>query len=176
MNILDSLLKADITLLTKFRLIKAVVFSSSYVWMWELDYKESWALKNWWFLTVVLEKTLENPLDCKEKQPVHPKGNQSWILIRRTDAEAETPIFGHLMQRTDSLEKTLMLGKIEGRRRGWQRIRWLDGITDSMNTCLIALGVGDEWGSLVCCSPQRHKESDMTEWLNWTELRTQMWN
>ena len=67
-------------------------FSSSHVWMWELDYKESWVLKNWCFLTGVLEKTLESPLDCKEIQPVHPKGNQSWIFIRRTDAEAETPI------------------------------------------------------------------------------------
>ena len=67
-------------------------FSSSHVWVWELDYKESWVLKNWWFWTMVLEKTLESPLDCKEIQPVHPKGNQSWIFIRRTDAEAETPI------------------------------------------------------------------------------------
>ena len=67
-------------------------FSTSHVWMWELDYKESWALKNWWFWTVVLEKTLESPLDCKEVQLVHPKGNQSWIFIGRTDAEAETPI------------------------------------------------------------------------------------
>ena len=82
----------------------------------------------------MLAKTLESPLDCKEIQPVHPKGNQSWIFIGRTDAEAETPNFGHLMWRTDSFEKTLMLGKIEGRRRkGWQRMRWLDGITDSMD-------------------------------------------
>ena len=81
---------------------------------------------------MVLEKTLESPLDCKEIQPVHPKGNQSWVFIGRTDAEAENPIFGHLMQRTDSSEKTLILGKIEGRRRrGQQRMRWLDGITDS---------------------------------------------
>ena len=98
----------------------------------ESNYKESRVPKNWCFWTAVLEKTLESPLDCKEIQPFHPKGNQSWILIERTDAEAETPIFGHLMQRTDSLEKTLMLGKIEGRRRrGWQRMRWLDGITNS---------------------------------------------
>ena len=100
-------------------------FSSDHVWMWELDYKESWAPNNWCFWTVLLEKTLQSPLDCKEIQPVHPKGNQSWLFIERTDIEAETPIFGHLMQRTDSLEKTLMLGKIEGRRRrGWQRMRW----------------------------------------------------
>ena len=102
-------------------------FSSSHVWMWELDYKKSWALKKWCFWTVVWEKTLESPLDCKGIQPVKPKGNKFWIFIGRTDAEAETPILGYLMQRTESLEKTLILGKIEGRRRrGWQRMRWLD--------------------------------------------------
>ena len=82
---------------------------------------------------MVLEKTLGSPLDCKEIQPVHPKGDQFWVFIGKTDVEAETPIFGHLMQRADSFEKTVMLGKIEGRRRGRQRMRWLDGITDSMN-------------------------------------------
>ena len=82
---------------------------------------------------MVLEKTLESPLDCKEIQPVHPKGDQSWVFIGRTDAEAETPKFGHLMRRVDSLEKSLMLGEIGGRRRRRrQRMRWLDGITDSM--------------------------------------------
>ena len=115
-------------------------FSSGHVWMWELDSKESWALKNECFWTVVLEKTLECPLDSKEIQPVHPKGNQSWIFIGRTDAKAETPILGHLMQRTDLFEKTQMLGKIEdGRRRGWQRMRWLDGIIDSMDMSLSGL-------------------------------------
>ena len=83
---------------------------------------------------MVLEKTLESPLDCKEIQPVHSKGDQSWVFIGRTDAEAETPILCHLMRRRDSLEKTLMLGKSEGRRRRErQRMRWLDGITDSMD-------------------------------------------
>ena len=83
---------------------------------------------------MVLEKTLESPLDCKEIQPVHPKGNQSWVFIGRTDAEAEAPTLCHLMQKADSLEKTLMLGKIEGRRRrGQQRMRWLDSITGSMD-------------------------------------------
>ena len=86
-----------------------------------------------------LENTLESPLDCKEIQPVHLKGNQSWVFIGRTDFEAETQYFGHLMQRADSLEKTLILGKIEGRkRRGRQRMRWLDGITDSMD-----MGLGE---------------------------------
>ena len=86
---------------------------------------------------MVLERTLESPLDCKEIQPVHPKGNQSQIFIGRTDAEAELQYFGHLMQTTNSFEKTMMLGKIEGERiRGWQRMRWLDGITDSMDMSL----------------------------------------
>ena len=82
---------------------------------------------------MVLEKTLESPLDCKEIQPVHPRGDQSWVFIARTDVEAETQYFGHLMQRADSLEKTPMLGKIEGGRRGRQRMRWLDGIPDTMD-------------------------------------------
>ena len=113
-------------------------FSSGHVWMWELDYKESWAPKNWCFWTVVLEKTLESPLDYKEIQPVHCKGNQSWIFIWRTDAE--TTYFGHLMWRVDSLEKTLMLGNIEsGRKRGRQRMRWLDGIINLMDMSLSEL-------------------------------------
>ena len=114
-------------------------FSSSHVRMWEWDHKESWVPKNWCFWTVVMEKTLESPLDCKEIQPVHLKGDQSWVFIGRTYVEAETPILGHLMQKTDSLEKTLMLGKIKGRRRGWQRMRWLDGITDWINMSLSKL-------------------------------------
>ena len=104
--------------------------------MWELDYEESWALKNWCFWIVVLEKTLKSPLDSKEIKPVNPKGNQCWIFIGRMDAEAEAP-FGHLMWRVDILEKTLKLGKIEGgRRRVWQKMRWMDGITDSMDMSL----------------------------------------
>ena len=93
MTNLDSILKSrDITLPTKVHLVKAMLFSSSHVWMWELDYKESWGPKNWCFWTMVLEKTLGSPLDCKEIQPVYPKGNQYWIFIGRTDAEAETPV------------------------------------------------------------------------------------
>ena len=102
-------------------------FSSSHICMWELDYKVSWAMKNWcfWTVCVVLEKTLKSPLDCKEIEQVKSKGNQSWIFIGRTDAEAEAPIFGHLMRRANSLKEILMVGKIEGsRRRGRQRTRW----------------------------------------------------
>ena len=108
--------------------------------MWEVDCKESWEPKNWCF-ELVLEKTLESPLISREIQPIHPKGNQSWIFIGRTDADLKLQHFGHLMQRTDSLEKTLMLEeKIEGRRRrGRQRMRWLDDITDSMNMSLSKL-------------------------------------
>ena len=147
-------------------------FSSSHIWMWEMDYKENWMLKNWCFWTVVLEKTLESPLDWKEIQSFNLKGNQSWMFIGRTDAKAETPILGNLMRWTDSLEKTLMMGKIEGRKRRWrQRMRWLDGITDSMDSreCGWTLGVGDGQGSLLCCSLWGRKELDTTEWLNWTD-------
>ena len=112
---------------------QSYVFSSSHLWMWELDHKEGWVLKNWCFQTVVLEKTLESPLDCKEIKPVNPKGNQPWIFIGRTNVKLKLQYFGHLMWRADSLEKTLMLGKIEGgRRRGGQRMRWLNGITNLM--------------------------------------------
>ena len=114
--------------------------SNSHACMWELDPKEDWVLKNWYFWTVVLEKTLESPLDCKEIQPVHPKGNQSWIFMEGLTLKLKFQYFGHVIQRTDSLENTLMLGKVEDRRRsGQQWMRWLDDITYSMDMSLSKL-------------------------------------
>ena len=148
-------------------------FSSGHVWMWELDYKESWAQKNWCFWTVVLEKTLESPLDCKEIQPVHPKGDQSCCSLVGLMLKLKLQYFGHLMWRADSFEKTLILGEIEDRRRrGWQGIRWLDGITDSMH-----MGLGGFWALLMdreAWSAVVHEVAEKWTWLSdWTELN---WN
>ena len=143
-------------------LVKVIV-SSSHVLMWELDYKESWASKNWGFQTVMLEKTLDSLLISKEFKPVHPKGNQPEYSLERLMQKLQ--YFSPLMQRTDSLEKTLMLGKIEGKRRkGWQRIRWLDGITNLMLKLKFEQTQGDSegQGNLMCCCPWGHKELDTT--------------
>ena len=140
--------------------------------MWELDYKESCALKNWCFWTVVLEKTLESPLDCKEIQSVHPKGDQSWCSLVGLMLKLKLQYFGYLIGGADTFEKTLMLGKIEGRRRrGRQRMSWLDGITD-----LVDMGLGrlqelvmdrEAWCAVV------HGVTKCWTWLsNWTELFT----
>ena len=140
MTILESVLKSrDITLPTKVHLVKAVIFPVV-ICMWQLDHKEGWAPKDWCFSSVVLDEILESSLACKEIKPVPSKRNQPWILIGRTDVEEKLQYFGHMMWRTHSLEKKLMLGKIEGRRRRErQRMRWLDGITNSMDVGLSRL-------------------------------------
>ena len=152
---LDSILKSrDFTLLTKVHLVKAC-FSSGHVWMWELDHKESWVLKNWCFWTVVFEKTLESPWDCKEIKTVNPKGNQSWIFIGRTDAEAEAPILW------PPVAKSWFIGKDPDAEQDWRQeekgttedemVGWYHWL--NRHEFEQALGVGDEQGSLASCSP-----------------------
>ena len=146
-------------------------FSSGHVWMWELDCKESWEPKNWCFWTVVLEKTLESPLDCKEIQPVHPQGDQSWIYIGRTDAEAETPI----LWPPDA--KNRLIGKDPEAGKDWRQEE--KGMTEDEivgwhcqpdgHEFEQAPGVGDGQRGLACYSPWGHKELDTTEWLNWND-------
>ena len=157
-------------MLTKVHLDKVMVFPVVMCGC-ELDYKESWVPKNWCFWTVVLEKTLTSLLDCKEIKAVHPKGNQSWIFIGRTNTEAETPILWPPDVK-NWLEKTLMLGKTEGRRRRErQRIRWLDAITDSMGMSLSKLRelvMDRRPGVLQSMGSQRVGHDWVTE-LNWTE-------
>ena len=152
-------------------------FSSSHIWMWELDYKESWVPKNWCFWTVVLKKTVESPLDCKEIQPVHPKGSQSWLFTGRMDAEAEIPILW-LPDENWSIGKDPNAGKdwrweekgmTEDKMVGWHH--QLNGREFEQ-----APVVSDGRGRLACCIPQGCKELDMTEWRKWTELNwKKMW-
>ena len=147
-------------------------FSSSHVWMWELDYKESWAPKNCCFWTVVLEKTLESPLDCKDIQPVHPKRDQSWVFIGRTDVEAETPIL------CPPDAKSWLIWKDPNAGKDWRQEE--KGMTEDvmvgwhhlLNGCGFGWipGVGNGQGGLVCYSSWGHKKSDIPEQLNWTEL------
>ena len=141
MTKLDSIFKAETFFCQKGPSSQGYGFSSGHVWMWELDCEESWVPKNWCFWTVVvLEKTLESPLDCEEMQPVHSKGDQSWCSLEGLMLKLKLQFFGHLMRRVDSLEKTRMLGGIDGRnKRGRQRMRWLDGIIDLMDMSLSEL-------------------------------------
>ena len=137
--------------------------------MWKLDHKEGLALKNWYFWITVLEKTLESPLDCKEIKSINLKGNRPYSL---EGLMLKLQYFGHLVQRADSLEKTWMLGKTEGRRkRGQQRMRWLDGITDSRDMSLSKLWEDSEGQGRLVCSPWGRKESDTTEQLNNNKLQ-----
>ena len=148
-------------------------FSSSHVWMWELDYKENWTPKNWCTWTVVLEKTLESPLNSKEIQAVHPKGDQPWIFTGRTHAEAEAPILWPPVAKNWLIWKDPDAGK-DWRREEKERTKnemvgWhhqLDGLEFGWT-----LGAGDGQGGLTCCDSWGRKELDTTEWLNWTELK-----
>ena len=164
-----SVLKSrDVTLPTKVLIGKAMILSSSHVWMWQLDHKESWALKNWCFWTLVLEKTLESPLNCKQNKPVNPKGNQFWIFTGGTDAETEAPILWPLDSKSQLIRKDSDAGKdwrqekkgaTETEMVGWHH--WFNG-REFKKT----LGNGEAEGSLACCSPWDCKELDMTKQLN----------
>ena len=150
-------------------------FPSGPVWMWELDCKETWAPKNWCFWTVVLDKTLERPLDCKEIQPVHPKGDQSWVFIGRTDFEAETPILWTPDVKSWLIRKAPDAGKDWGQEEKGTTEDEIIGWHHRLNGHGFGWtpGVGDRQGGLAYCDSWSRKESDTTERLNWTELGMQ---
>ena len=167
MTNLDSIFKSrDITLPTKVRLVKAMVFPVV-MYGCELDCEEGWAPKNWCFWSVVLEKTLESPLDCREIQPPHPKGDQSWVFIGSTDAEAETPILWPPIAKKWLIWKDPDAGK-ELRRE--EKGTTEDEMVGWHHRCNRQELVVDGQEGLACCGPWGGKELDTTEWLNWTEL------
>ena len=171
MTNLNSILKSRDIALSPKSSSQSYGFSSSHVWMWDLDYKESWVLKNWCFWTMVLEKILENPLDCKEIQPVHPKGDQSWVFIGRTDVEAETPILWPPDVKSWLTWKDPDAGKdwrweekgtTEDEMVGWHHRfngHWFEQ----------ALWVGDGQGILACCSPLQRVRHDWVTELKWSD-------
>ena len=174
MTKLDSILKIrDITLPTTVCLVKTNGFSSSHVWIWDLDSKEGWVPKNWCFWTVVLEKTLESPMDCKDIESVHSEGDQPWDFFGRNDAKAETPVLWPPDVKSWLIGKDSDTGRdcgqeekgtTEDEMAGWHH--WLDGRESEWTP-----GVGDGQGGLACCDSWGCKESDKTEQLNWlTEL------
>jgi len=185
MTNIDSIFKSrDITLPTKVHLVKAMVFPVCHVWLWELDCEEGWVPKNRYFWTVVLEKTLESPLDCKEIHPVHSEGDQPWDFFGGNDAKAVLkpkywwPILWPLYAKSWLIGKDSDAGRdwgqeekgmTEDKMAGWHH--WLDGHESEWT-----LGVGDGQGGLVCCDSWGCKESDMTEQLNWLNERNQRWH
>ena len=176
MTNLDNILKSRHYFANKSPSSQGYGFSRSHVWIWELDCEESWAPNNWCFWTVVLEKTLESLLDCKEIQPVHPKGNQSWVFIWKTDVEAETPMLW-------PPDENCLIWKDSDARKDWRKEE--KGTTEDemaewhhwLNGCEFewTLGVGARHGGLACCNSWGHKESDTTEHLNWIELNWTEW-
>ena len=174
MTNLDSIFKSRaITLPTKVHLVNAMVFSSSHVWMWEWDCEESWVPKNWCFWAVVLEKTLESPLDCKEILPVRSKGDQSWVFFGRNDAKAETLVLWPPHAKSWLIGKDSDAGRDCGQKEkgttedemaGWHHRLYGHGFGWTP-------GVGDGQGGLACCNSWGCKELDMTDRLNWTELK-----